>query len=145
MKDGKLKALEDEMSEIMSRWVGQLGATNIKAPITIAELRTFITAYRQLEKDNARLQKANDELFGQMTEESDRADKAEEAQAEQLAALKQINIEAVASMPLNNKLAALACIRGIAIETIDKHKGESELREKYPKTINPADTGDCPG
>ena len=68
-----------------------------------------------------------------MQEESDRADKAEEAQAEQLAALKQINIEAVASMPLNNKLAALACIRGIAIETIAKHKGESELREKYQK------------
>ena len=51
------------------------------------EIVDLITAYRQLEKDKQRLQKANDELFGQMTEESDRADKAEEANAELLAVL----------------------------------------------------------
>ena len=126
MKDDKLKELEDEMSEIMSRWVGQLGATNIKAPITIAELRIFITAYRQLEKDNARLQKANDELFGQMTEESDRADKAEEAKSELLAALKPF-VEAGEFQDRTNihcSTEIFKCHCNKAKQAHTKHKGE---------------------
>ena len=122
MNDDKLKKLEEfcgRFSALMisGQYCERDGKIKDSDDYDYVEdiLPDLIKHCRQLEKDKQRLQKANDELFGQMTEESDRADKAEEAQAELLAALK----------PLVQKLkrpTADAIIH--AHQVYNKHKGE---------------------
>ena len=94
MNDDKLKKLEEFCGRfnalmISGQYCERDGKIKDSDDYDYVEdiLPDLIKHCRQLEKDKQRLQKANDELFGQMTEESDRADKAEEAQAELLAVL----------------------------------------------------------
>lgn len=88
----------------------------------------LITAYRQLEKAKQRLQKSNDAVFGQMTEESDRADKAEEVKTELLSALKPFHAMSQCFKP-KMILAQMAGEFYKAGEVYTKHSTDTEVKE----------------
>ena len=84
----------------------------------------LITAYRQLEKDVARLEKSNDMLTEQRNEDWVRADKAEEAKSELLAALNEIRDGLYHRNDIQIKNDFRLKLKAIAQKAITKHKGE---------------------
>lgn len=78
----------EKMTDIRNELDKMLYEANQTIISRSAELETAQKRIAGLGKEKERLQKSNDIVFGQMTEESDRADKAEQINAELLEALK---------------------------------------------------------
>ena len=91
------------------------------------EVIELITTYRQLEKDNKALDEKHDDCIDSLCDAADEYFKMKEANAELLAALKEIEFQAKGVTLSNDskyQSEVAQCIENNARQAYGKHKGE---------------------